>query len=85
MSRTRKFSMRDHPETSEVEVGGEGDAVTLPVSADEALAHAKLTSTLKDQLNKEPLRVLMHKVILPQGSLPQSPGDRLMSNSKLHM
>ena len=63
-SRTRKFCTLDHPETSEVEVGGEGKAVTVDVSTGAVLAHPKPTRSVKYQLNKEPLRVLLQKAIL---------------------
>ena len=49
---TRKFSTQLQVETSEDEVGGEGEAVIVLVSADEALAHAKPTRNLQDRLNK---------------------------------
>ena len=84
-SRMRKSSTLDHPETYEVEVVGEGGAVTVHVSAGEALAHVRPTWAHKAQLTKEPLRVLMHKVLLRQRSLPQPQRDSHLSNSNLLM
>ena len=38
------------------------------------------TRPLKEQLNKEPLRVLMHKIVLPKSRLPQISQDHPTSN-----
>ena len=84
-SRTSKFCTRDHPDTSEVEAGGEGETVMLLVSAGEALAHAKPTRTLKDRLNKEALLGQTHKGLV-QRSPPPPPQHRpTSSNSNLLM
>ena len=76
-----RFSTLDHPETSDVEGGGQCEAVTVHVSAEEALAHAKPTRTHKEQLNKEALRVLTHNALLHQRRLPPHPEDSSMSNN----
>ena len=67
------------------EVGGEGEAVTVPVSAGEALAHAKPTRNLNDRLNQEPLHGQTHKAVLHRHRLPLPPQDRPMSSNSNHL
>ena len=70
-------------ETSEVdEVGEEDAAVTVEVSAGVGLPKAKPTRTSKGRLNKEPLRVRMHKALLHQRRLPLPQDSPMSSNTK---
>ena len=55
-------------ETSKAEEGGAEEAVTVHISPREV--NANPTRTLKGQLNKESLRVVLHKVLLRQRRLP---------------
>ena len=54
MRERRKFSMPDHLETSEVEVGEEDEIVMVRVSGEEGLDGNP--SRTRKELNKEPLR-----------------------------
>ena len=74
--------MQVQVETFEDEVGGEGEAVMVLVSAGEALTHAKPTRTLQDRLNQEILRSRTHQVPLHKRRLPLPPQDRLMISNK---
>ena len=67
-SRMRRSSTLGHPETSEAEDGEDGEAVTVHVSGREV--NPNPSRTLKGQLNKESVRLEMHKVPLRQRSLP---------------
>ena len=80
--RTRKYSTLFRPETFEDELAEEGEAVTVLVSAGEALAHAKPTSTIQDRLNQEPLGGRTHKVPLHKRRLTPPPQDRPTIRSK---
>ena len=83
---TRKFCTIDHPETSEVEVGGDGEAIRVNVSDDEALAPAKPTRTHKEQLNKQPLCALIQKLLMSQRRVPAPRQDcNIGANSNLLM
>ena len=79
---TRKFFSQAQVETFEDEAGEEGEAVTVLVSAGEAMAHAKPTRTLRDRANKEPLRDRMHRVPLHKRRLPPPPQDRPTISNK---
>ena len=76
----RKFATLDQPGTSEIEVGGEGEDLTVLVSAGEAKANAKPPRTHKEQFNNEPLRVVTRMALLRQRRLPP-PQERANSNN----
>ena len=80
-SRRRRSSTQGHTETSEAVDGGEDAAVMDRVTAGEAMANANTTRTHKEQLNKEPLRVVMYKALHHHRRLP-APQDRTMSNNR---
>ena len=81
MRQRRNSSTLEHPETSEVEFGGEGEAVMVTseeefggdgeavmvlVSAGEVLAQANPARSHLERITKECLRVLTHRVPLHQ-------------------
>ena len=66
MRQRRNSSTLEHPETSEVEFGGEGEAVMVLVSAGEVLAQANPARSHLERITKECLRVLTHRVPLHQ-------------------
>ena len=75
-SRKRISSTLAYKETSEdEEVGEEDAAIMVHVSAREGMAHAKPTRSNKGRLTKEPIRVIVDKVLLNQ------PMDHPMSNN----
>ena len=81
-SRTRRSSTLGHPETSEAEEDGEdGEAVTVHVSGREV--NPNPSRTLKGQLNKESVRLEMHKVPLRQRSLPRRQDCHTRNHHKL--
>ena len=80
MSRTRRSSTLGPAQTSEAEEDREeGEAVTVHVSASEAMANANSTRTNKGWFKKESLRVVLHMVPLSQRRL-HPPQDWPTSN-----
>ena len=71
-----------HPETCDEEVGGDGEAVTVLVSAGESLGNGKPTRTLQDRLNQHLIRGQTHKVPVHKRRLPPPPQDRAMIKNK---
>ena len=84
MSRMRRFSTLGPAQTSEGEEDGEeGEAVTVHVLAREVKANP--TRTLKGQLNKETLGVVLHKLPLRQRRLPPRQDCHPSNHHKLLM
>ena len=70
-----------HPETSKEEGGGEAVAVTVHDSAGEGMDHANTPRLNQERLNNEPLRFVVHRVLLHRGSSLPLPQDSPMNNS----